>query len=845
MSSIEKEERLLPLPTTKKMQVVAPPPDVPANYAPIYEDDVFSEGRSLREYFLVIYKKLPIILAMTILVTAAVAFYMYRLPSMYESQTTMVITLPKPKIQSQNPVFINLGYDNNYVNTQLRLLRTPELMNEVVLRLGLYKDPNLFGKANKGFIDSLRSIFSKDANENKGDSLPVLTENTQNTDVASINTLTPEEKRRVETYSLMLLGGLVVEQIPNTDLVNLRLQSTNQELIPRVTNTLAQVHIELDAKRATQGAEDTFKDISKSIDELKLSIAAKEQQRLSEMASKNLPLTGDKSADFNAERLQMLSNQYLTAENDRRKLQAEYESASSAIKRGEAFTSASNDKEGYIGKARENILKMKNDLTGKLDGLDKQITEAEAKLEQLRVRYQDEYKDVVAAKTLVDKLKRDRKIAETEGEKKIDSEEKKLIKSAGSETLTGLQSKLAAAQRSEAELKSAYFAAIGVSQGQGMAVTRLTTLTNEIETERNLLNTYVQRQKEMELTIKGSRPDNILVSSSAPKPDFPIGPQRNRNIFIAFLLTFGIGIGLAFLLDYLDDSVKTSDDIGKHLGLPTLALIPHQSILEKRKKKALPGAVANPSSTALITLEDSRSAMAEAYRHLRTSLLFSSAGKPPQTILVTSSQPSEGKTTTAINTAITLAQAGADVVIIDCDLRRPRLHSHFGMENMAGLTNYLSGDKNTEALLRPYPAFPRLKVITSGPIPPNPAELLSSMEMKELLRDLKGKFNHIVVDSPPAISFADAAILSTVVDGVILVAMSGKSSIQLIKRFKQRLNTIGTRIYGVVLNGIKPDSLEYGYYGYGYGYNYGYGYDDDEAESTPRMEDNNELKGGK
>jgi capsular exopolysaccharide synthesis family protein len=236
----------------------------------------------------------------------------------------------------------------------------------------------------------------------------------------------------------------------------------------------------------------------------------------------------------------------------------------------------------------------------------------------------------------------------------------------------------------------------------------------------------------------------------------------------------------------------------------------------------------------MVALEDNRSAMAEAYRHLRTSLLFSSAGKPPATILVTSSQPSEGKTTTAINTAITLAQGGAEVVLIDCDLRRPRLHSHFNMENTHGLTNYLSGEKDTDNLLKTFPNLPNLKIITSGPIPPNPAELLSSNEMKHLLQFLSGNFKHVVVDSPPAISFTDAAILSTIVDGVVLVAMSGKSSIHLMRRFKQRLGNIGARIYGVVLNGIKPNSVEYGYYGYGYTYNYYQQGDKD--DSTPIME---------
>jgi capsular exopolysaccharide synthesis family protein len=156
------------------------------------------------------------------------------------------------------------------------------------------------------------------------------------------------------------------------------------------------------------------------------------------------------------------------------------------------------------------------------------------------------------------------------------------------------------------------------------------------------------------------------------------------------------------------------------------------------------------------------------------------------------------------------------------------------MENTQGLTNYLSGERNTENLLKTYADLPRLKVITSGPIPPNPAELLSSNEMKNLLQFLRGRFKHVVVDSPPAISFTDAAILSTQVDGVVLVAMAGKSSVHLMRRFKQRLGTIGARIYGVVLNGIKQGSVEYEYYGSGY-YNY---YKSSEFDdSTPLMEE--------
>jgi len=365
----------------------------------------------------------------------------------------------------------------------------------------------------------------------------------------------------------------------------------------------------------------------------------------------------------------------------------------------------------------------------------------------------------------------------------------------------------------------------------------LTTLKRALETNRGLLDTYTQRQKEQELALASGKPNNIKISERAEAPTYPVGPNRARNIFIALLASLGAGIGLAFLLDYLDDSIRTSDDISRALGLPTLAMIPHHGINEKkrRSRRGL-GSETNAkaaSNTALITLEERHSPMAEAYRHLRTSLLFSSAGKPPQSILVTSSQPSEGKTMTAINTAITLAQADADVVLIDCDLRRPRMHSHFGLSNSQGLTNYLSGEKSTENLIKAAPGLPHLKIITSGPIPPNPAELLSSNEMRNLLQFLRGRFKHIIIDSPPAISFTDAAILSTQVDGVVLIAMAGKSSMHLMRQTRTRISALGARIYGVVLNGITSESVEYDYYGTGY-YTY---YKNRPDDTTPIMDD--------
>jgi capsular exopolysaccharide synthesis family protein len=177
--------------------------------------------------------------------------------------------------------------------------------------------------------------------------------------------------------------------------------------------------------------------------------------------------------------------------------------------------------------------------------------------------------------------------------------------------------------------------------------------------------------------------------------------------------------------------------------------------------------------------------------------------------LVTSSQPGEGKTTTAINTAFMLAQTGAEILLIDCDLRRPRLHVQFNLPNTRGVTSYLSGEKDLDSLIQVYDKLPNLKVLTCGAIPPNPAELLGSEEMRQLLSTLSEKFTHIVVDSPPCISFTDASILSTFVDGVMLVVHSGRSSRAVVRRAKQQLLDVGANIFGVVLNNVKIDSHSY------------------------------------
>ena len=443
-------------------------------------------------------------------------------------------------------------------------------MREVVIRLGLQNDPNLLNAQNQGLFGSVRSIFSSDKNTpGKESTLPVLNDNSENSSVANISSLTPEEKQRVDMYAGSLLGGMSVEQVERTNLVNIRVVSNNPDLAAKVADGVAQVFIEQDIKSETQGAQKTLEDLTKSIEELQVTIQQQENERIEEMRNNNLPLAS-RGEELASSILQKKSTDWLNAEDERRKIQALYEAAVQASQKGQIL-SVVGENNKFINEARSQNLKLQTDLEQRINEIDKQIQSAEVERDGLLVKYTPEYHEVKKIEARIKTLKQNKEIISKEVTQKIETEGAQLIKNADKEVLTGLQAQLQSAQRREAQSKASYFSEIGVANQQGQAATRLTTLTQRIETNRSLLNTYIQRQKEQELAITSGRPDNIQITSVAQRPTAPIGPQRNRNIIIAFLVSLAAGIGLAFLLDYLDDSIRTSDDIGRNLGLPTLS----------------------------------------------------------------------------------------------------------------------------------------------------------------------------------------------------------------------------------------------------------------------------------
>lgn len=310
---------------------------------------------------------------------------------------------------------------------------------------------------------------------------------------------------------------------------------------------------------------------------------------------------------------------------------------------------------------------------------------------------------------------------------------------------------------------------------------------------------------------------NIQVLDQAEIPAAPARPRKKVNIALSMVIGLALGLGMAFFIEYLDNTVKSTEDVDRLLGLAALGVVPALDSLDRKGRLALPAISGKDKEDArpLLTQEEnSKSSFGEAYRSLRTSILLSSAERPPKSMLFTSSRPGEGKTTTAINTAISLAHTGAKVIIVDGDLRKPGLHKALGVKGTPGLSAYLTRPLELSSIIELH-TTPNLSVIPSGAIPPNPSELLSSAKMRQAIRELSEQYEYVVIDSPP-ISTSDALILSTMVDGVIMVIRCGGTPKEMVTRAKRALEDVNARIFGVVLNrvDVHQDNYYYHYYRY-------------------------------
>jgi tyrosine-protein kinase Etk/Wzc len=340
--------------------------------------------------------------------------------------------------------------------------------------------------------------------------------------------------------------------------------------------------------------------------------------------------------------------------------------------------------------------------------------------------------------------------------------------------------------------------------------------------------TFLLQKHEEARIAKASTISNINIVDPAIVPDKPVKPQKGKNLLLGLLVGLMFGAGAAFFMDYLDDTIKDEEEAKRALAWPLLAMIP-----------AIEGAAKGSGPADLVVQQNPKSSSAEAFRGLRTAIHFSSLKRDCKVVMITSSFPGEGKTTIAANLALTFAQSGNRVLLVDCDLRRPALHKIFDQSRNPGVTEVLAGDVPLAKALHTT-GIDNISILTSGTIPPNPAELLSSDSMRDLLARLRASFDMVILDAPPVIPVTDAPLLTALTDLVVVVVESGRIPANAARRMKELLQSVQAPVAGFVLNdrtALYSDT--YGYYGKGYygrryyGYAY-YGVDDQKEKHAKK-----------
>jgi capsular exopolysaccharide synthesis family protein len=738
-----------------------------------------SEDRMhVREIWRVIRKHKFLIAIISLIITTLVTIDVYRDKSIYQASATIEIGKDQNSVMRIGDFILPVDDYANTLNikTSMLVLRSRPVLEGVAEKLQLDKRPGFLESRRRSISDAVAVITGKASDRPAAP--PASEQGPPMLEPSGSSEKSKADSRRLAPYVGVLAGGLSVDQIRETRALKVSFTHTNPQIAAEVANGVAQDFIDRSFKSKTETVTSTSDWLEEKTRELEASVE-KAEKELADYTRQHDIFSVEGKETLTSSKLSRLYEQAMRAEAERIIKQSLYEE----VKAGRVDRIVEAFADPRIGE------------------LQKKLSDLELEAAQMSEKYGPENPNVRKINEQIAAIKR-----------QIGS---------GRETLESkVKAQYEQAKRDEEAFKLALERAKAETSKENQSLIQYNIYKQNVDTAKALYTDFLQRYHQSKIQVAEQR-NNMRIIEPAPVPGGPIGPQRTRSIMIALFLSLAAGVALAFFLNYLDNTVKTVEDVNRYAQLPALSVIPaigagSSRSLSGRKKKTL--AVANgnqpgKASPAELMALDNRSAAAEAYRVLRTSVLLSSAGQPPKMILVTSGQPGEGKTTTVVNTGISLAQLGASVVIVDCDLRKPSTHKLFGVDHVRGLSTYLARNVELDSVIQQLP-IKNLSLIPCGPIPPNPAELISSEKMRELLRILADRYDHVLIDSPPLINVTDPVILSTMVDGVMLVVHGGKSTRDVVRRARMELSSVGAKIFGVVLNNVdlRRDGYDYYYY---------------------------------
>ncbi len=724
-----------------------------------------NEKIDFREYLRVLRKRRwTVITAVTVLLLTT-ALYSFTATPMYKAATRLVIDKANPNVVSIQEVMALDASGTDDYQTQYKIIESRTVAREVIRRLDLQNSKEFFPSS--GLLGGLRQTAGGLVESVRG----LLNTGTVSRKWASQSAAEAIDPRLVSA----LIARIAVEPVRNSRLFDIHFQASDPVLAAKTADTIAEAYIDYNLETRLQAAQKAVQWLQARIVAEREKVEAAEQALLNYKKEQDI-ITGFTSdtEQITAQKLAKLNAQVVEAESRRVEAETRYRQA--------AALAENPDMIGAIPEV------LKNDLINQIKSMEVELSQ---NVSELSRKYGQNHPKMVALQSEMATL-------ETRKAYEVDK------------VINSLKNEYEVALAREQSLREALSRQKQETFVLNQKAIEYGVLRRQAESARQMYELLVNRFKETSLTEQ-MKTGNIRIIDKAEVPRKPVKPRKGLNLLLALLVGLVVGAGLAFFYEYLDNTVKDSDDVKHYLQMPCLGVVP---VIER--------AAGEESSVHgdLVTVHSPRSVASEAYRDIRTGLLFSSVEAVPQVLVLTSAGPQEGKTITAGNLAVSLAQSGSRVVLLDCDLRRPKIGCLFGRpETAAGVTNILVENRSVAEVLVPS-GVDNLDLLVSGPVPPNPAELLGSGRMTGLLKSLRESFDYVIIDSPPVSAVTDAVILAKFVDGVVLVARAHDKPRKMIAMSLEKLSSVGGNVLGVVLNhvDVREDTCHYRYAGYGYYY---------------------------
>jgi polysaccharide biosynthesis transport protein len=740
-----------------------------------------SQESMLREYMRVLIKRKWLVMAVAVGIFMAVAIATLRQTPVYEAVGQIVVN----KADSNLITFKDSGpvvdyYDQSDLDTEVRILQSDLLALQVIRQLNLDKRTELGGHPEQKQPNLVADPLQSDSN-------------------------------RTSALLGAFRGNLHVTLIPNTRIMEIHYNSTDPQLAASAVNTLAATYVEQNFKTKFESTMQASDWLSKQLVDLQMKVETS-QEKLVRYQKEHEILGNDEKQNITTEKLDEINKELTMAESDRMQKEAVYRQTQSSDP--EVVAAAIIADSAGTGTSVGSRL---------LDKLRDQQATLGIQVAELSTQFGPSYPKVAQ---LNNQLKEIEKQLQSEVNKSVDH----------------LRGQYQAALQRENMLHDSFEKQKQEANRLNESAIEYTLLKRDVESNRTLYEGLLEKLKEAGVTA-GLRSNNFRIINAARVPTAPSEPNIPRNLAFAIVIGMISGVGLAFLLENMDNTVRTPEQAQAISALPSLGMIPLGS---KATSRGVAGArfvlTSSKEAVEMVTQVRPQSQMAESYRALRTSLLLSNLGAPPKVIMVTSARPQEGKTTTSINTSIVLAQKGVRVLLIDGDLRRPSVHKTLGMGPRSGLSNVLTGSATVQQTVVASPVLPNLFILPAGTPPPNPAELLASTNMRDLITELRDQFDHIVIDTPPTLSVTDAVVLSPCADATILVIRSGQTTKQALRRARDILTQVNAHVAGVLLNAVDLTSPDYYYY-YEYQGKYNHYYQED-GVAEEKVQESKAASGG-